>query len=264
MQISLLHWPPVRLVRESILNHNLRHPATELDAEKRPWPEIVPVIYAFVRHELTNYDAELRVQTEGAYDEEKRNRLVAQVTARARAAFPWLRRDPRPFPQEKKSLELDETARRLADLRTLEYHIKQVLSETRDRERRKELKEKLGNTRQRIANLTSAFDSSPPPSDRHIWVLSRKTQTGAEYDWFGYRFHLNHLELFGFTCPLCGASVMETKRAFPFGQGQKRFFDSCYCVCIATGKFIRLTSKRWGEILREHNLLERPPPEEPE
>jgi hypothetical protein len=256
MQISLLNWPPRRLVRESILNHNLRHPEAPLDLEKAPWQDIVSVIFAFVRHELTNYDAELRAQTKGAYDEEKRNALAERITARTRAAFPWLKQDPRPFPKKERELELDESARRLADLRTYEYHVSQVLSETRDRLRKKELREHLVSVREKIAEWTGSFDNSPPPSEHHVRVYSRPTKTGKDYDFFGYHFHLNYLRFCGFTCPLCRVSVIAVKRALPFGQGQKRFFASCHCVCIATDKTLRrLDFAWWTDALNEHGIL---------
>ena len=263
MQISLLHWPPQRLVRESVLNHNLRHPEARLDEEESPWEVIVAVIYAFVRHELTDYDAELAAQTEGAYDEGKRNALAARITARTLRAFPWLKQDPRPFPAQERGLELDDNARRVANLRTLEYHVKQVLADTREAGRKKELRAKLTEIRDRIARFDDLFDRSPLPSARHIRIYSRETETGADYDWFCYDFHLNYLQYVGFSCPVCGAPIMAVKRAVPFGQGRKRYFISCYCVCIATDKLIRrLKMKWWQEVLEEHGLLETPSPKE--
>ena len=260
MQISLFHWPPRRLVRESVLNHNLRHPEAALDEEKSPWEAIVPVIFAFVRHELTNYDEELRRETEGARDEEKRNRLASRVASRVRKAYPWITKDPRPFPPRERALELDATARQLANLRTYEYHLKAVLKDVREPKRRKELRGDLELCRAKIARLTASFTLPPPPTKDHIRVYSRPTETEGDYDWFGYSFHLNYLEYTGFTCPLCKASVMTTKRAFPFGQGQKRVFLSCYCICVATEKFIKhMTLKWWEESLTEHGLLEKPP-----
>jgi hypothetical protein len=263
MQISLLQWPPQRLVRESILNHNLRHPEAPLDAEKSDWADIVPVIYAFVRHELTNYDAELRV--EGIYDEDKRNALAARVAARARTAFPWLKQDPRPFPKPPKGLELDDAARRLANLRTREYHLLQVLADIRDSAWKKELKKELDNCRQKIENFTIPFKVTPPSeADKYVGAYSRKTDTGTDYDWFGHRFdHFNYLEFVGFTCPVCRVSVLQTKRAVSLGQGRKRFLVSCHCVCVAMERFMRLKSKRWEEILRNFKLLEPSPPEKP-
>jgi len=264
MHISFLNWPPQRLVRESILNHNLRHPEVPLDAEESPWQVIVPVIYAFIRHELTNYDEELRSLTEGTYNEEKRNALAARIAGRARKAFPWLKKDPRPFPEPERGLELDTVARQLANLRTVEYHVGQVLAETIEPKREKELREKLESVREGIARLTSSVDRSPPPSERHVRVYSRPTESGEDYDWFGHSFHENYLLFAGLTCPACGAAVLASKRAVAFGQGQKRFFVSCHCLCVATEKFLRrIKLVWWEEALYSHRLLEESPPEEP-
>lgn len=263
---NLLSWPPVRLVRESVLNYNLRHPdGPVLDAAKSPWEDIVPVIYAFVRHELTDYDDDLRTSTAGAYDEATRNRLAASLNARTRTACPWLKSDPRPFPVKGIPFELDEIAARLADLRTFEYHVSQVLRETQDIAWRKELKARLTRTRERIARLTHVFDSDPPPSPAHVKIYSRPTSAEGAYDWFGFFPKINCLNFSGFRCPECGASVMATKRAYPFGAGRKRFFASCFCLCIAFERSLRIERRDWDEVLIKQGLREAPPapPESP-
>jgi hypothetical protein len=116
------HFPAAsinRLVREAIYGHYLKQlkfpdpavPFEKLDPAAMPWADLQGLILAHLRHRYTQYEADLAAG-------EDREFLHRQIAADAFYAYPWLRKDPRPFPVDPPRRVLDEAAAHLATLTT--------------------------------------------------------------------------------------------------------------------------------------------------
>jgi hypothetical protein len=65
---------------------NLRHMEKEpIALDDSPWPLLVSVVLAYLRHNLTVYDERLRARCE--HDSEYRYEMAAQVEAAARRKY---------------------------------------------------------------------------------------------------------------------------------------------------------------------------------
>jgi hypothetical protein len=86
-QIRLPIMPPARLAREAVASYNRLNPGAPISIESAPWPELVNVVHAFVRHSLTSFDLELDAH---GYDEDYRNKLAGQIRQAACRAYAFL------------------------------------------------------------------------------------------------------------------------------------------------------------------------------
>jgi hypothetical protein len=66
-------------------------PATLIDVETMPWAELQGLLLAYIRHRYTDYEARLAAG-------EDRETLQEEIRLASFRAYPWLNRDPRPFP----------------------------------------------------------------------------------------------------------------------------------------------------------------------
>jgi hypothetical protein len=80
-----------------------------------------------------------------------------------------------------------------------------------------------------IAELTTLLTQQRIREDGVVGSYRRVVEAG-EYDGVGYRLYPNSTLYAGFKCPGCGASVQQTKRPIPIGQGQKAVVFSCVCL----------------------------------
>lgn len=262
MQISFLAWPPQRLIREAVLVHNLRHPEDKLDRDQTPWERIVPCLFAFIRHELTDYDTELYHRTQGQRSREERDRLVREISAQAKRTWGWLASDPRGTfgPAGGKELEYDRAARQLADERTILHHVARVLRDTRAPKRRAELKSLLSVIERDIANDSIPFQVKNEVGEdgkRFAHGHSRLTATGKDYDFFGLGLAPSYVtHLAGVHCPRCSKIIRCTKSPVKLGQGRRRYIYSCHCLCLAiAARNLLLSPERWTQSLSDHGLI---------
>jgi hypothetical protein len=110
--VTLPNWPPARLVRESALAWNLRHPNRKgLDPATSDWPTLCNCVLGFLRHQHSKFDSRLKARQ--AFHQEYRDELADEILRCARAKYPWLRpeHDPRPFLENGDSTKLVLDAR---------------------------------------------------------------------------------------------------------------------------------------------------------
>jgi hypothetical protein len=136
-------WPVKRLVAEAVVAWGFRHPESDfVNYRTAPWPQVRTAIFAFLRHQLSDFDEQLRVRYER--DQALRDELVRQVNEAAFRKYPWLANDPRPFPEfDESGLLLDNVAKQLADLHSLRQHLSSAIRDLK----------RMGNQRGQIAEL---------------------------------------------------------------------------------------------------------------
>jgi hypothetical protein len=240
----LLHlpdWPARRLVTEAMIAYGLRHQEEEfIDYECAPWPLVRGAVLAFLRHQLTDYDSQLRARCE--HDPAYRDELAKAIEQGARRQYPWLDSDPRPFtePPGDDTLLLDGMAKELANLRTLREHFKSAAHDLRrsgaPKDQISELEaEAAGVSRQieRMYGMLVEPKVSPDGNYGHAFILARPGEDR-------YYFHdarplpPNRLIYLGFKCPRCQASVVQRKGFIDFGQTYNRVVVwSCHCLTYA-------------------------------
>jgi hypothetical protein len=245
-QFHFPDWPPRRLVIEATIAWGLRHLDAEYcDPNSAPWAVIRGVILAFLRHQLTDFDAQLRARCE--HDPDFRDALARQIEQAAYHKYPWLAADPRPFaaPASEDILFLDSMAKDLADLRSLR---EQLLSAAKDLRR-------TGGSRDRISKLQSeATDIAKQIEEMYAFLTQPKAGEDAEGNWArgfvlrrdgqrlkrDYEFYStrplppNRISYTGIQCPRCGVSVAQRKQLVNLGQGYSRVaVYSCHCVTYA-------------------------------
>jgi hypothetical protein len=254
--ISLPDWTPRRLLYEAVFYYNLRHPEETIDEETSPWNHITGAILNFIRHEFTDYDAELN----GVFDLEKRDGLVAEISKEAFRKYRWLKKDPRetsefdPPPPEDATKPLDRRAARLAEYRGYASAIQRYLDTDCPPARRAEMKRKLGELR---AKIDRDFDIFIPIDDKFTKGDFRPTRTGKDYDFFGHRLFPNRWKATEVVCPVCRKHIVQTKTPINLGQNRRMHVLTCYCVTgmlvpPPPGKsFLFLSAAKWGEMLKD-------------
>jgi hypothetical protein len=250
-------WPPRRLFYEACFYYNLRHPDDIIAEWESPWVRIMGAILNFLRHEFTDYDAEL---DEGSFDTDKRDALVAEISKAAFAKYRWLKKDPRETPDfdpppttAVKGKPLDRRAARLAELRGYASAIRRFLDTDCPWDRREEMTEKLRRLERKIER---DFDIFTPINDEFTKGDFRPTTTGADYDFFGYELFPNRWKATAVTCGRCGRRVVQTKSTLNLGQNRRMHILTCHCVTgmivpPPPGKgFIILDPAKWEELVK--------------
>jgi hypothetical protein len=237
MQKTLLRlpdWPARRLLDEACFYYNLRHPAETIAERTAPWGRCVGAILAFLRHEFSDYDAELA----GTFDPAKRDALAAEIAEAAYGKYRWLRRDPRETPEfnpvpapDDARKPLDRRAARLAELRSFAQAVQRYLDSDCPPERRAEMERRLGTLRTRIDRDFDIFTPVDKESRKDFTKGDfRPTRTGADYDFFGYDLYPNRWRATEISCPACGQRVLQTKSPLDLGQGRRMHVLTCHCV----------------------------------
>jgi hypothetical protein len=233
--MRLPNFTPKRLVEEAVLSHNLRH-QDQVDEITTPWPVLTNVVLAYLRHVFTDHDQQLS----HAYDPELRDKLAAQVAKAAFQKYPWLRADPRPFPETAVSpLAFDEAA---TDLTDLYGQVDQVTRAIRDlrrqpttpkiRTRIRDLSGILTGMRGAIADKSRLFTPNAPDT-AGSYIAVRHPEHFGQYNFNGRNLDMNYLNFAGYKCPNCHYDVLVTKRPTSFGQGRKLNAYSCGCMTYA-------------------------------
>jgi hypothetical protein len=233
--MKVYHFPAAsinRLVRESIYGHYVQllkypdpsaPPFTALDAATMPWPELQGLILSHLRHRYTSYEADLAAGAD-------RDLLHRNITADALYAYPWLRKDPRPFPADPPRRLLDEAAAHLATLTDLKHGLLEALPSPGGRTTSREtIKEMLARIEGEIAELTTLLTQQRIREDGVIGSY-RRVLVAGEPDWLGHALKPNHLDTAGFRCPGCSATIYRTKRPVLIGQGKKAVVLFCHCL----------------------------------
>jgi hypothetical protein len=231
--IPLPNWSQVRLIRESIADFNLRHPDSALDEKLSDWPVLCRTIHKFIRHRLTDYEAQLAA----GYNPVLREKLVAEIERAACQKYPWLRpdRDLRSDACEvqkpaKPQLLYNRGAAKLADLYTQKNRVIGAIAELRrkgDRElQQQELRQQLTKIEEEILRgqilLKPMYDDSC--SFPKIYLLGT-LEVGKCLQFFGTRkLSPNHLASEDFACPSCGERIWRSKRPIDLGQGKSAVF----------------------------------------
>jgi hypothetical protein len=222
------------LVEKALTAHNLRH-LEQLDLDTTPWPHVVNVVVAYLRHNFTDHDQQLS----HAYDPKLRDKLAAQVARAAFQKYPWLREDPRPFPETPVRLAFDEAATELSELYEMVDQLTRAISDLRRqpptpeiRTRLKDLSGILAGARNAIADKSKLFTPNPPDTIGG-YIAVRHPESLGEYHFNGHNLDTNYLNFAGFKCPHCHYSVMVTERPSSFGQGRKLTAYSCGCMTYA-------------------------------
>jgi hypothetical protein len=251
--MKVYHFPSSsvnRLVREAIYGHYLRllkypdpsRPSSKLDPKTMPWAELQGLILSHLRHRYTDYEAAL---ARG----EDRDLLHRAITADAFYAYPWLRRDPRPFPVDPPRLALDEAAAHLATLTDLKHGLLEARGSPGGRTYREKIREMLGRVETNIKELNTILTQQRVREDS-VMGIYRRVLTPGDYDWLGHSLRPNHLAYAGFKCPGCGEGVYLSKRAIAIGQGQRAVVHSCVCVTHftpdSTQKLEPMTFEKWS------------------
>ncbi len=238
--MKLPSWPPCRIVSEAILSHNLRHPdGPRLDLESSPWPELHAAVLRFLRHQLTDYDEELRHRCR---DKVYRDQLAAAVTQAAHRQYTWLRidRDPRPFQQEEShDLLFDQLAKTLAQLHTARDHIESAIRTLKrtapdHKAELQRLQKELTLIKEEISYRYSLLTNEVPSPDfsRAVFFRHSPSLVGS-YLFAGHKLAESHTRYAGFRCQFCHLAVMRSKRALPLGQGRLAVVYSCGCQSYA-------------------------------
>jgi hypothetical protein len=255
--ISLPDWTPKRLLYEAAFYYNLRHPDDPLDEETSPWTRITGAILNFLRHEFTDYDAELDASV---YDPEKRDGLVDEVAKAAFRKYRWLKKDPRETSEFDSSTSddddatkpLNRRAARLAEFRGYASAIERYLDTDCPPARREDMTAKLEALRRKIDR---DFDIFTPIDKEFTKGDFRQTRTGKDYDFFGHRLFPNRWKATEVTCPVCRRRIVRTKAPLNLGQNRRMHVITCYCVTgmivpPPPGKgFIELNAAKWGEMI---------------
>jgi predicted RNA-binding Zn-ribbon protein involved in translation (DUF1610 family) len=217
-----------------------------LDAETSPWPLVRGSVLAFLRHDLSDYDERLRRRCER--DPKFRDELAAEVAAQAFRKYPWLRDDPRPFPDFEKSekesvLPFDEISKELADLYTLRDHL---LSAIRDLRRQGNHSEEIAQLQTELRkiqhDINCAYDflsapkTMPEQGKTRSFVTVHPKEEGVEprYHFYsGKELTPNRIQFIGFRCPQCGVPVARWKQIVAFGQGYRCVIYACHHLTCA-------------------------------
>jgi hypothetical protein len=262
-------WPPQRLAKEAVCAWGLRHLSEPpVDYAAAPWPVVRGMIFAYLRHSLTEYDEHLRTRYE--HDPKFRDEMAAQVAAAAFRQYPWLRDDPRPFPEAESEppLLFDTLSRELADLHTLRDHLVRAIHDLRRQGGRNdeitELEATLAETRRDIdacykfLSSLSSLKTLPEKANTRTIVMAHSRIDG--YNFFsGKPVAPNRIEYVGFCCPGCGASVARWKQIIPMGQGYRCLIFSCHCLTALIhtsgggGRIRPMTVKYWTRYCEQRN-----------
>jgi hypothetical protein len=115
-----------------------------------PWPLVRNAVLSFLRHSQSQYDERLRTRAER--DQEFRDALASQVSAAAYKKYPWLRDDPRPFPESEveSPLPFDSLEKELAHLHSLRDQLVSAISDLK----------RQGNHRDQIAALEAVLEET--------------------------------------------------------------------------------------------------------
>jgi len=262
--LHLPNWPIRRLVSEAVLAYGLRHQEEEyIDYERAPWPLVRGAVLAFLRHQLTDYDSQLRARCE--HDPAYRDELARTVQEAAYRKYRWLGSDPRPFtePPGDDTLFLDGLAKELANLRTLREHLKSAARDLRRSSAPKDqisaLEDEAARVTHRIERMYGIFTEPKFTQEAdgnygHSFVLSRPEQ--REYYFFHARpLPPNRLNYIAVKCPRCQASVAQRKGLIDLGQTYNRVAVwSCHCLTYATYVPPRwrpepITPEEWANLL---------------
>jgi hypothetical protein len=235
-------WPARRLVREAVLSYNLRRTVDEMiDPETAPWPQVRGVILAFLRHQQTSYDSQLRERCE--HDQAFRDELASEVAKAAYAKYRWLgKNDPRPFPKATTAETsgervFDLISKALADDHTLRDHTMSAIRDLRRAGKSTENQEQLlarVNVRIQQAYKILTEQKVVPDSDYtgksmcYPWRHPPE-QVGDYFFWTDRRPVPNRIKYQNFRCPRCHAVVAMYKQPVDFGQGCRMLVYSCFC-----------------------------------
>jgi hypothetical protein len=244
-QFHLPDWSPQRLIREALVSHGFRHLSEEpIDPETAPWPVLRGILFAFLRHQQSNFDECLRWRARP--DEAFRDELASRVHRAACAKYSWIRGDdPRPFPEEPDTTTrpLDKVSRQLADLHSVRDHLCSAIRDLRregHREDQEILERQLLDVQADIDRLVRFFQV-PKIIEREsgnmascMLVYAHAPEQQGEYFFAtSSRFSANHLKPLGFRCSACCAHVMRLKQTQDFGQGYRMVVFSCHCLSLA-------------------------------
>jgi hypothetical protein len=259
-------WPPQRLAKEAFCSWGFRHlREVSVDYETAPWPQVLGMILAYLRHNLTEYDERLRTRYE--HDPKFRDEMAAQVAAAAFRQYPWLRDDPRPFPKSASEppLLFDTLSQELADLHTVRDHMERAIRDLRrqggHRDEIADLESELAETRHDIgACYDFLFAPKTLPEEGTIRTIVMAHSQIASYLFFsGKKIAPDRIEYVGFCCPRCGASVARWKQIVPMGQGYRCATYSCHCLTAAThtpggcGRIKPMTVEIWTQYCEQSN-----------
>jgi hypothetical protein len=249
---------PSRLVRDALRSARIHHfrqgimpqGLAELDPESCPWSQIVSLVLDHAWHRYTNYDERLaRGEDRGA--------LRRSITGAIYHAYPWLERDPRPFPAEPKRLVFDDCAAQLEEPHCLVNELDELLRAPALASIRPMMRETRGRYHALISELTR-YLTRPRIDEQGVWLSACATLTGADYDWMGHtQPAANMISYAGFQCSHCRQGVYRTKRPLSLGQGQKAIIYSCRCVvvflpqCPPGKKIVPITLEFWAQRVRK-------------
>jgi len=262
-------WPPQRLAKEAVCAWGLRHLSEPpVDYAAAPWPVVRGMIFAYLRHSLTEYDEHLRTRYE--HDPKFRDEMAAQVAAAAFRQYPWLRDDPRPFPEAESEppLLFDTLSRELADLHTLRDHLVRAIHDLRRQAGRRdeiaELEATLAETRRDIDACYGFLSPKALPEEgmTRVVVLAHLKREGVDpsYKFFSDKpVTPNRIEYVGFRCPRCNVSVARWKQIVSMGQGWRGVIFSCHCLTASIhtpggcGRIQPMTVEEWTRYGERNN-----------
>lgn len=274
LKISLPGWPAQRILNESVLSWNLRHPESLMDVNTSSWDKLRTVTLAFLRHRMTDYDQRLRDLCE--YDPDARNGLARAIHDVAWKIYPWFQNDPRPFPLvESDHRYLNRHAEETSKMQNLIEHLRSAIKDLS--------RQPFGNKAQ-IRELKKMLTEALTKKETSWGILTEPTHTErSQMTPFGlagecraimmnnrtnaYCFHRlqppspNIYKFLFFCCPRCKARVIESKRPLDIGQGKRAIIQSCFCIyrIISAppngGRLVPGTAESW-EYLITHGLEE--------
>jgi hypothetical protein len=254
-------WPPRRLVLEAVTAWRFRHLDEEyLDVDSAPWASIRGAVLAFLRHNLTDYDERLRVRCER--DEAYRDDLAEQIAQVALRRYPWLTKDPRPFPKSEDSLFLDAAAKELASLHSIHDHLFSAIKDLKrtgnSQGQITALQRMAASVKERIRQIYSFLIAPKISADGdHSRALLMPRTDRRDYYFFSEQVPPpNRLVYTGFQCPRCNASVARRKQTIAWGQGYDRVLVwSCHCLTYSVYKppgrsIAPMMAEDWGQFVQ--------------
>jgi hypothetical protein len=268
LHFRLPDWSPHRLVKEAVCAWGFRHlREAPVDYATTPWPEVRQMIFAYLRHNHSDFDERLRVRCE--HDPKFRDEMAAQVAAAAFRQYPWLRDDPRPFPESEDSILLfDGLSRELADLHTLRDHLERAI---RDLRRQGGRSDEIADLESELAEVRRDIDARygflspkalPEEGMTRVVVLTHLKREGVDpsYKFFSDKpVTPNRIEYVGFRCPRCNVSVARWKQIVSMGQGWRGVIFSCHCLTASIhtpggcGRIQPMTVEEWTRYGERNN-----------
>lgn len=254
MRANIPHWPRERLLREACIAWNLRHLETEspLRPDNPDWDLLVNAVYAFCRHQFSDYDHIVTPETR----EELRNAIAAQ----ARRLYPWLvgAIDPRTSsPKDDAPKNRDKyfvaLSKRNATFITARAQLVQALRGTRGTEREtlqakvKELDRDSADTLRQFQAATQGYTTEW--GEKAILLCWGRSDGVLKYWYVDRNLSQSHLRIFDFNCPGCSQRVTGSKCAVDLGAGIRLYVFSCHCLTLAAN--LKTTTLKGWELMVE-------------